>query len=1419
MPAQVLLAGWTNKDSVRGAARGVPDSSSKTVQGLRLLSLPLQFPVGEHLRVAVGGGGEEGEGVLPKHAAPVTEIVYRTATLRDLQLVVDPSRREVTLLTVWRAVGRRWQPLSQAAGAAAGDPSEEGATGAQAQPRGSEDEDIVFEGLVGKASIPWAALRSAFHAQDGDSSGEGEGGETSGRAGAQAGAGRGGGVLPGAPKLQLVAHSAAHERVRFCVEDAAVCAPLLDQIEQLVGGGQGTAAAAAAAVGSAATQAEEVVAALQESVKVGPFIAEFVVSKKIFDCLNSYNITSLPILQSLMLRRVFLVNRFSARAICGAYDSLHSSGHCQGRPVSSTLGSARKDASSAGQVQRQPHAFSGGVSVDKRTPAAQLPLLVMQLCEQEAWHRTAAAQDGYNMFAAASAHPHPAKQQERFVLHLYQVFCDFLRECEVSARRLEVVGAGSLTGWVGRDFGCVRHGDSTQSTEASEGDSGHYCVTALVAHAGGELCVVRSVPPTHSSTAASSSAQYESAHVQADAMLRLVCDCGSDGGDRSGDEQLLRAAELDLDTMMASYLNGDMGPIAAASLSWVSQYFVDLVPSLRHLVPALGGIVRPRDSDRARRCWDVLLELGSADVAGSGEQRWLAFASKAFKKVHGFSWGSSDEGDSGAAGGTSSSSSSSPHRSAPMLAQMALLVIRERISLCKRVLVLFHLLLDAGHALLSAESASLIRTYYIPQVAHKLLHYSLLAWMDTVRPTSNLMLRYDVELSGLFPLSNYMAGFGSGRQQRQHHSSKAPSSVLDQHSSVLSNALKSASTSSSAKGSVMDRALDFLSITAHPSVHSDLAVFLFQTGQYVCLARFAAMVGVACEYDSSAVADGVAQAVLQGALTPQVGGAAQTGFVPRLLPVLGRCKVRVAQLIAEYLELCRAQWYCMQTHQQRRPGVKVRPNAAAASGSSLVAAISLKISQLLAATQEIGELAASLVEEVADLGVAHTGANSIGSDAIAPQMSVVLQQLWAELAATISSPAYSAAARASCAMGPSQCAAARLQVEGLLAFADLMGKLTSSLASEDTSAALFASLVNFGSVGGERPSSAGDSAMQWWTQQPLQSSQGGMGRRRDADPAAAVQLTRGAIMEVFSAHPAQLCAVLQISAHLDVLELVDRTQALLPIADGAEAAVGGALGLVDLVTATLDALWQADSSPYSLALVGALHGAWSRVFEYAVLHGDRCNEALEALLHLAELEEQRALLRGIHSLPASPTKPGIPAPSPSPSSSVRAAHATVVRVPWRDCLRTLVAQACVAGKLGWLCSVPDRVLVVSPSPSSSDSDGGAGTGTGTGTGTGKASLSLSEAISSTLEVLANTLDLHRSPVEGAAGAGQQAPVNYFECLMVYHICRRKFQETARAAQSLLDRLSAAGHQSAWAGDSLPIGYVLCSLRLFFSSCT
>lgn len=459
-----------------------------------------------------------------------------------------------------------------------------------------------------------------------------------------------------------------------------------------------------------------------------------------------------------------------------------------------------------------------------------------------------------------------------------------------------------------------------------------------------------------------------------------------------------------------------------------------------------------------------------------------------------------------------------------------------------------------------------------------------------------------------------------------------------------------------------------------PSVHSDFAVYLFRAGQYVGSAKWAAMSRLL--------------AVRGAAEAQQVENVGDDHLV-LIAPVFGDLRTHLTQLTAEYFELLRGQWFVLQ-------------GGNGSCSGALLNAIHAKGTELLGVTRELGALAGRLMAQEDGLHAQSALSSPVLRSPLQDQQKRT--NFCKEVATTLCSNLRSSWKSAS---GPLSRGASGVAVEdssaalecanGLLALGDAV--LSVSATSQSTS--FFETLLRTG---------------------------------------GATSAQNGAI-SLLERQSSEFCASLHLAGLSSVLEIIDRSLPFLPREQGAVLALDGALLHVEQVTDALDLLSQSSSTQLdraacSQALVAELHGAWSRVFEYALWHGDRYGEALEALLRVAELEEQRLVLTSTDSSAAG--------------------------VTWRDSLRTLVSQACEMGQLGWLCSVPDRQLL----------------------GYAKRGLSLAEAVAATLEVLATTLD-----VPSAAESRTERPsgVNYFECLYTYQLSRRNYHDAARIMHRYVER--------------------------------
>lgn len=458
-----------------------------------------------------------------------------------------------------------------------------------------------------------------------------------------------------------------------------------------------------------------------------------------------------------------------------------------------------------------------------------------------------------------------------------------------------------------------------------------------------------------------------------------------------------------------------------------------------------------------------------------------------------------------------------------------------------------------------------------------------------------------------------------------------------------------------------------------PSVHSEFAVYLFRAGQYVGSAKWAAMSRLL--------------ATCRGTDARLVEDVGDDNLV-RIAPVVSDLRSHLTQLTAEYFELLRGQWFVLQGGDGLGSG-------------ALLDAIHAKGTELLGVTRELGALAGRLMAQEDGLHAQSALSSPVLRSQLQEQQGT---NYTSEVASAFCSNlrsswkgASGALSRGASGVSVEESSAALEYANGLLA----LGDAVLSVAASSQSTSFFATLVHTG---------------------------------------GATSAQNGAI-SLLERQSGEFCAALHLAGLSNVLEIVDRSLPFLPREQGAVLALDGALLHAEQVTDALDLLSQSSSTQLdraacSQALVAELHGAWSRVFEYALWHGDRYGEALEALLRVAELEEQRLVL----------------------SSS----YSPATGVTWRDSLRTLVSQACEMGQLGWLCSVPDRQLL----------------------GYAKRGLSLAEAVAATLEVLATTLEV---PTSVQNQTGCCAGVNYFECLYAYQLSRRNYHDAARIMHRFVER--------------------------------
>lgn len=522
-------------------------------------------------------------------------------------------------------------------------------------------------------------------------------------------------------------------------------------------------------------------------------------------------------------------------------------------------------------------------------------------------------------------------------------------------------------------------------------------------------------------------------------------------------------------------------------------------------------------------------------------------------------------------------------------------------------------------------------------------------WLDARRPASNHMLRHEVELAQLLPLS----GLGTA--------DPAGAVAVDSRFSVLENFVRFRCATE--RAATLEGAVSQLLVALQPSVHSGLSAFLFSAGQYACLSRWVSVTLLA-PYDVVAT----------------VGEDAYAASA-ELLAAMARFGGRSMQLTAELYELLRMQWYALRTQSTDASVTR--------SATRLERAVAAKATELMACAQEVAVVA---LDFTCNRAVSATPspvpspARALASVDMGVGVEASAQRLVDEAVALLLEQGRLVALHGA-STARQETIAQRLHFDGLLALASALLSLNSQASGSSTTRT-----------------------------HPLQAFRGEDNRA----------------VALLSDHCGGLCEVLGRVGLQDVLEIVDRALPLLPRAFGAALAHDGARQLAAAVAQSLDAFPTEASLKLreeAYTLLAELHSAWSRAFEYALLHGGRYGDALDALMRVAELEEQRL---------------------------VDAAALSPAAMTWRDALRALVAQACEAGCLGWLCSIPEQQLE----------------------GFAKQGVSLGEAISATLEMLAATLD----PPSASSVA-----VNYYECLLVFQFSRRDFHEGARAMYTLCSR--------------------------------
>lgn len=618
---------------------------------------------------------------------------------------------------------------------------------------------------------------------------------------------------------------------------------------------------------------------------------------------------------------------------------------------------------------------------------------------------------------------------------------------------------------------------------------------------------------------------------------------------------------------------------------------------------------------------------------------------------------------------------------------------------------------------------------------HQYHHISALLWFDKLRPTSHSMLQRDVELSSFFPLSvdmrrlqprggalaatdalaDALAGAGAVDPQR---------SVLDNFMCFLqlkshhlfnrtANAVAAAADGDGDGDSMLSRLVKEALVALQPSILSSFSKYLFTAGQYTCLIRWSAV--MALRYDYTLMTVPVPSSIIPSSAAP-------VDAMP-LLHAAIHLRVATSQRLSEYYELMRCVWY-----QDRRRAEKKAATGGGIEEEDLTKLIRMKANELMSAASCLQKLCDSIhdgshLDQPSMESVAALSSAVVPGDDIAALRDSFRRHLREERVSIMNREA-SAATSATSGGGTSGglntsqqqqhlLLLLPLETEGYLLLHDMLEKLLAE--GPDEKSLLLAFIKTEYHMHCCSCSSISDSRA----------------------PDVAMKLI---VQSLFGSKASSLCEILYISFLGDIIEVFERSVSLLlPISQQllSEIICDGAEKLIVFISGILDSSVSVEPYPYQLALGRMLHSSWSIVFEYALMHTNKYDQAFEAIMKLAELDD---LILVDESSSSSAT-----------SSSSSSRKETSSHSHWQDCLHTLVSHACTHGRLDWLCSIPADQRI----QSYGSSDGS------------NQVVEVSDVVSTTLAMLANTL-----AVDGST-------VNYIECLYVFLLSRRNYRDAAR----------------------------------------
>ena len=597
------------------------------------------------------------------------------------------------------------------------------------------------------------------------------------------------------------------------------------------------------------------------------------------------------------------------------------------------------------------------------------------------------------------------------------------------------------------------------------------------------------------------------------------------------------------------------------------------------------------------------------------------------------------------------------------------------------------------------------------------------------------MLQRDVELSSFFPLS---------LQMRRWERCDALATAVDHQRSVLDNFMsflmlksrhlfnRSTTTADDDDDSMHSRLVKEAIIALQPSILSSFSKYLFTAGQYTCLIRWSSV--MASRYDDT------------NFMTLSIPSSVAPVEAVPLLHAAIHLRVATSQQLSEYYELMRCLWY--RDRRRRKVGDMVEGKEEQ-QDLTLTKLIRMKAAELLSAASCLQKLCDVQRREGSflDQPSMETVVSSMAplDDAQVPVLRDSFRRHLHEERVRMTMNRVAPAGGLHTGQHGLPLLPLEMQ-EGYLLLHDMLEKLLAD--GPDDKSLILAFIKTEYQVHCCIDSSAPDEAMKLIVQ------------------------------SLFATKVSSLCEILYISFLVDVIEVFERSASLLlPISQQlvSEIICDGAEKLIVVISSILDSA-SVEPSPYQLALGRLLHSSWSIVFEYALMHTNKYDQAFEAVMKLAELDDLLLVKESSSATVSSSSSMGAPEGSGSRHSS----H-------WQDCLHTLVSHACTHGRLDWLCSIPADQRIQSYGNDGSNQV-----------------VEVSDAVCTTLDKLANTL-----AVDGSA-------VNYIECLYVFLLSRSNYRDAARVMYTHACRI-----ERETTGDELlllQIGYVVlfCECMCIFT---